>query len=181
MAKLRFLFYNAKIDGHLLDNLIAGYTALFPCNWGTLGYSHAELWFPDEQGSFGYGNVICGQTFSATLRDGCNGTRFQDASITMKHPARWDWIELEVTDEQLALAGQIARQELGKKYDLLGFFGFVIPGLYNPEMMDYCSEVCTYIAWRIGLLWYQQRTISPKRMYKKIAQIKEIQDRRLFE
>jgi len=177
MAKLRFLFYLAKVDGKLLDDILSLYSGLFPCNWGSEGYSHAEIWFPDSGGRFvdEEDGSYCGITFSSTMRGDVNGTRFEIASVLLRHPERWDWIEIEVTKEQLELAHRVACEELGKKYDLLGILGFVIPGIYNPDDKWYCSEVVAYIAYRIWILNKHHTTISPRRLSKKINQVKEKQ------
>ncbi len=35
----------SKQDEHRIDDFIAWYTGLFPCNWGTPPYSHSEIGF----------------------------------------------------------------------------------------------------------------------------------------
>lgn len=186
MKKIRFVFYRAKIDGHALDDAINIWTwtlAFISFQWNRLkyAYSHCEIWLPDEDydgfystlvltspTTFGQTGII-GQCFSSTTRDNAKGVRFALASEVLKHPDRWDYIEVEITDEKYNEMISAAKVEEGCLYDYKGLFGFFwFRDSQDPEKW-YCSEICSYLACIIGLITLPNYRISPRRLAKVLA------------
>ncbi len=145
MKKYRTLFYEAKVgDGKYIDNLISLSTQLLHC-WRLLdrgqrkvimaGYSHEEIWTPDEDGKFSIVNCHhCSMTRVNCFLNGCpssssvyylgtcwtstmgqvrggnnvgTGTCKRSASLVLKHPERWSYTEHLVSDY---------------KYDLMAYY-----------------------------------------------------------
>ncbi|MCK5017555.1 MAG: hypothetical protein KAS32_10850 [Candidatus Peribacteraceae bacterium] len=159
--KVRFLFYKAAIDGKILDNAISSWTGLFPCNWGTKGYSHVE--FEAE-----------GRCFSSTTRGGARGVRFAPSKEVLKHPERWDYVEYDAPEERLRRTLRHMSKLVGLKYDYNGILGFFLP--WNTESKDkwYCSEICALVAYELKLIPYHKR-ISPRRLSKIMGGAKPLQ------
>ncbi len=178
MANIRFLFYKAAVDGKWLDDAISIYTGIFPCNWGTKGYSHVECWFADENGEFeildpepqhcgddNWDVKYAGQCFSSTTRGDAKGVRFAPASEVLRHPERWDYQEFEVKGKTLRIIKGWCALQVGLKYDFAGLFGFFLPFNIHNERRWYCSEVCGYTAYLFSLIKHRKR-ISPRRLSK---------------
>lgn len=123
MTKVRNMFYKPEwFDGKSLDNGIDIYTrhANFWVNpakldmgiierWkllSKLSCSHAEMWFPEEDGQFdcimfNFGMVYSGQMFTSTMRmneanGNTDGIVMRPADDVLKHPERWWYSEFEV-------------------------------------------------------------------------------------
>lgn len=132
-TKIRYVFYVAKFDlwnvirgkrkPHLIDDGISLWTGLF--NWWTPGYSHWEGWKPGPSGNFI--NVDCvtsldgiivpipffeGTCYTSTMRGKDNGTVKRPASGVFTNPERWDFVELEVTDNSMAEATEWADERV---------------------------------------------------------------------
>jgi len=123
---MRVAFYRARF-GHVWDWVIA----LFSRG----RYSHCELVF----------NAYT--WFSSSSRDG--GTRFK--CIDPK-PGVWDFLELDLTGKQAALALEKCHEECGCKYDWLGVFRFAFPFFRENSAKWFCSEVCAAALQEAGLL-----------------------------
>lgn len=177
MKKIRFLFYKAKVDGHLLDDAINIWTwtlAFISFQWNRLkyAYSHAEIWFLEDKSEFELSPHIdssrwfVGQCFSSTTRGGAKGVRFAPACVVLNHPDRWDYIEVEISNKQYADIILLAETETGCLYDYKGIFGFFwFRNVQDPEKW-YCSEICAYLADKIGLIKLSNYRISPRRLAK---------------
>ena len=148
--KIRFLFYKAKLgDGKILDNLISGWTgmlSLFRLDLRLLGFSHMEVWLPDEIGNFTYGSCL-----SSASRGGKVGVRFAPAEEVLKNPKRWWYIEVEVKPERLEVALEEAKRLVGLPYDYAGILGFVIPFVKNDPGKWYCSEISCWFGKLCGI------------------------------
>lgn len=177
--KIRFCFYKAKIDGKFLDNAIAAWTGLFPCNWGTPPYSHVEVWFPnlisgengDEFGSFGRGLLWS----SSTRGRKWPGVRCGFPSEILKHPERWDILEFDGLDErEVKKAALWCHSQIHKSYDFAGIFGFFWPWPWpwNTQKDDdwYCSTFGAKVAWLLRLTSKLWKRISPRRLWRKLEQ-----------
>lgn len=169
MKKVRFAFYIAKFDlinvirgkrkPHLIDDGISLWTGLF--NWWTPGYSHSEVWIqslffpshnPDEAITVFEISDLPGTHFgfcyTSTMRGDHNGTVKRAAQDVFTHPERWEYIELEVTDESFeeATAWADYRVKLHMSYALGDLLRFAMPlwllkklHLDDPER-EICSE-----------------------------------------
>ena len=81
-------------------------------------------------------------SFSSTMRDNANGTRFKN--IEYSHPEYWDSIVIQVTDAEEDKMLKKARAMLGMKYDLFGLLSFSTPlNIINPSVnKTWCCEAC---------------------------------------
>ena len=208
MNKIRVLFYKTKIDGKFLDNGISDWTWLLAFvrgDWKALkyDYSHMEIWLEEQEG-YGFASVefndtgtapetihYLGQCFSSTTRGSANGVRFAPASEVLKHPERWDYIEIDLDEvygymfnaegdefadiracygnKRIADAMSWAKKQLGKPYDYKGILGFFWPKpIHHPDKW-YCSEICMQflkIAW---ITDKRYKRISPRRSARVLA------------
>jgi hypothetical protein len=169
--KIRVLFYKAKVDGKLLDDAISIYTGVLPCNWGTEGYSHVEIWWPDDYGSFEIvsdsGNAYyVGECFSSTTRGQWKGVRVAPTDEVLKHPDRWDCLEMEVEDDLFYKAKDTIWSEIGKPYDHKGIFGFFWPWPVQDKNKWYCSEIVAFFLFLVKKLLKREVRISPRRLSK---------------
>ena len=72
-------------DDHVIDDVISGYTGLFPCNWGSIKTDH------EERGYYLDGKLWF---FSSCARNEVGaqkktGTRWIDADTLLRTPERW--------------------------------------------------------------------------------------------
>ncbi len=186
-TRIRFLFHK-PIGEHGIGKVIVGLTWLYALfySWKALKYhfSHEEAWIPDDSycertginavihkgfvaeatGGTSYSNFhrYIGQCFSSTTRGKVNGVRFAPASEVLKHPERWDYIEVEVDAFRLEVALEEAKKLEGKKYDFLGILGFVSPLIIQDRKRWYGSEICNWFKCLCGIQKLDKR-ISPRR------------------
>ena len=152
--RIRVLFYRAKWDGHLLDNAISLWTKIF--NWNTGPYSHAEIWIPDEHGNFTDDEFevpktqwILGTAFTSTMRGDVNGVVKRPAAEVLKHPGRWDYIEIEVSEHDYKMILRWMEVTVAKNpgYDIRCILSFF---WYRREFKSdkfICSEFCERALW----------------------------------
>lgn len=96
--------------------------------WWTKGrYSHCEMVFNDD-----LENAMCA---SSSQRDG--GVRMKLIDLTT---GRWDVFDLKDCDEHAAY--RWFDKHNGKKYDIPGLFGFVLPWRTHHPNRWFCSEAC---------------------------------------
>ncbi len=145
-------------DKHKVDDVIAGFTGLFPCNKGTPAVSHTERgYFIDGELWF----------FSSTSRPELgtskeNGTRWIRGRDLLRNPERWI---LQVKPlSKYTLQDEIARANscVGMKYDFVGVVAdfTLIVDLIKKKKTVYCSKVCRYLETGI---WQR---MSPRGCYK---------------
>jgi hypothetical protein len=91
--------------------------------WTNSPYSHCEIVFSD------------GISASSSIED--KGVRFKYIEMS---PDKWDLIDLPNSDE--LYARNFFQQNLGKKYDILGLFGFIWRRGTNSKDKYFCSEIC---------------------------------------
>lgn len=158
--KLRFIFHKPKGELRLwplrcVGALIVGWTwflALFHSKGKALKYnfSHVELLIPEvHRGK--EGQIIAyawwkGECFSSTTRGGAKGVRFAPASEVLKHPERWEYIEVEVDDERFEVAIEEARRLVGNGYDYGYIISFLQPFIVQKKEDWACSEICDWFA-----------------------------------
>ena len=152
MRRIEVYLYRDHKDA--VDKLIAGYTGLFPCNWGTAPYSHAAMGFETSVGLI--------ETFESTSRkdNGVNGTRWAMKDVLLRNPDRWDMYWKMVTPETSDKMRIRANAETCKRYDWLGIAGFALPVGINNKEKWYCSEVVWYV------LTGKIQRVSPRRLSK---------------
>ena len=128
-------------------------------NFGNLHW----LGFKDDYYIEGITNRYQGQCFSSTTRGNANGVRFAPASEVLKHPERWEYIEVEVDTERLEVAEDEATLLIGRKYDYAALFGFLQPFDTQNEKKWYCSEICMWFAHLVRATKKRHKRISPRR------------------
>ena len=140
-------------------------------------FRHVEVWFPDDVGLFSnipaYADpkaILYGKYFSATTRGENKGVRFAPASEVLKHPNRWDYIEVEVKDERIENYMPVFQEKVGLAYDFAGIAGFALP--FNPQDKNkwFCSEICAWVAFVLWILPYWHKRISPRRLAKLLVE-----------
>jgi len=163
-------------------------------NWKALkyNYSHEEAWFPDKNGNFIFplkpyqscehmgclahtthpcescgriaGRPYVGECFSSTTRGDAEGVRFAPASEVLKHPERWDYIEIEVDDDRFEVAYAEAKRLDGLKYDYGYILDFLWPfTMFQKEKRWACSEICDWLKVLLRVWSHQHKRISPRR------------------
>jgi len=161
---IRVLLYLPKNrDGSYLDNAIDIHTWLYRWTWQkevgghinpALRCSHAELWFPDEQGRYQYETPLmvyaktnkpikaCGQCYTSTLRDKVNGVAMRPASRVLTTPARWNYFNIELTDSEYESMYNYALFQASQniRYGKLTIASFFLPFRINEKSCDICSE-----------------------------------------
>ena len=140
--------------------------------WTWCWYSHVELWKPNQDcfvNPYSCGLQIVGTTYSSTMRGDDNGTRSADASLVLKHPERWDYMEIAVTDEQyellrLIMAVDVEHNKGYAKWDILKF---ISPIHFPDNERNICSEAVNNWLVIIGIL-LEFGIVSPGKLYKKL-------------
>jgi hypothetical protein len=103
------------------------------------------------------------------MRGDDNGTRSADASLVLKHPERWDYMEIAVTDEQyellrLIMAVDVEHNKGYAKWDILKF---ISPIHFPDNERNICSEAVNNWLVIIGIL-LEFGIVSPGKLYKKL-------------
>jgi hypothetical protein len=124
--------------GRLFDKLIRLYTRS--------RYSHVELCINDL--------LYSADAWSGYVR--CRG-------VGGFNPAHWEIVEVDVPPGVISFLGQ----QLLKRYDWLGIFGFFWFGVQNPSRW-YCSELCA------RALGYTDNPVSPRKLYEIVTGIKNV-------
>lgn len=151
--KVRFLFYKARFEFRnflktrqirLVDDAISLWT--WPWNIGTGPYAHCEVWLPNFRGDFKivirWSSDYSGTCYTSTLRDNYKGTCKRPASEVLKHPERWDYVEIEIEEkdyERLVywMDLEVENNQGYGKLDILKFFGL---GMFADKLRNICSE-----------------------------------------
>ncbi len=163
MGKLRFLFFKAGRDGKVLDNGISIWSAIlavvrFDFKSLPYNYSHVEL-----------ENVAAQMCFSATTRGEWKGVRLAPSSEVLKHPERWDYIEVEVPQDSIDRYFEWAKTQVGRPYDYWGIFGFFWFWNTQDGRKDYCSELIAAAAYSLLVLYVLYKRVSPRRLARILA------------
>ncbi len=191
-TKIRFVYHKPKGEfrlwpPRLIGSAIVGLTWIYALFYGKgkalkYNYSHEEVWLPDENGEFGgikpcgkrridnaHQVLFKGECFSSTTRGEWKGVRFAPAYEVLKHPDRWDYIEVEVDSERLEVAVAEAHRLVGAGYDFLGILGFLNPFPVQNKIWWYCSEVCHWFKRLCYSGTPAEKRISPRRSAYKLA------------
>lgn len=130
---MKIAFYKAKKS--FIDKTI--------CFFTNGPYSHAELIFDD------------GISFSSSLPD--HGVRFKHITYNVQS---WDFIVVNLSPENEHKVRDFCEKQQGKKYDLLGVLGFVMP-LQQEKKKWFCSEIIIRALQEAGLY----RWVIPSRIH----------------
>ena len=179
MAKIRIMYYK-PVWGKWIGLGISGWTKLW--NWNTMSLSHVELWTPNEDGNFTRISPISpilyqytGDMFTSTMgqtggknRNG-DGVVLRPASEVLKHPERWWYQEVEVSEDDLELIRNHCkfRAQMGIGYDKKAILSFFFPWRFHDKNKDICSEAVWFELFRHELL-SAMKIFSPRRMSKRI-------------
>lgn len=148
----------SRQDEHRVDDFIAGYTGLFPCNWKTPPCSHTEIGF-EVDGEVWY--------FSSTSRNELgagqkNGTRWVLGKDLLRHPDRWIIQEKKFKPYEIINKVRRANSLIGQQYDFVGVVAdFTLPvDLDKVKKTIYCSKAVHFVD--TG----KHKRISPRRRWK---------------
>jgi hypothetical protein len=151
-------YHANRQDKHLIDDVIAGWTGIFPCNWGTPPLSHTEI-------GLVFGDEIW--FFSATSRpelgtEKLNGTRWIKAESLLRNINRWSFQIKKLDFVEAWLRGIRANRLIGMRYDYVGVVAdFILPvDLAKVKNVIYCSKAVYYT--HTG----EHKRISPRRIWK---------------
>lgn len=179
MKKIRIIFYRAKLgDKHALDDVISLWTGIF--NWGTGPYSHVELWVPDKHGEFGgvkpvgkidleaaHQTLFKGTCYTSTMRGDSKGVVKRPASEILKNAKRWDYCEIEVSEE-MDYADMIDTAEtavrIGFGYDFKAVMSFFWPWRVHDGNKYICSEFVYLLLNDLGVFKGFGKCPSPRRL-----------------
>lgn len=127
--------------------------------WTWSKYSHVELILDVVEGT-------TGQMFSSSYAD--DGVRFILRG-SRKAPD-YDYVDIPISEDERHTIFINAINELGKNYDLLGVFRFVIPLIHDDANDWFCSEICTYLLKSIGKLPHvTPNKVTPKELYQLVT------------
>ena len=166
MTSIRLLNYRAARDGHVLDDIISLWTAIF--NPGTGPYSHSEIWYPSYMRGSAERSYEYGMCYSSTMRGSEHGTCLRPASAIIKHPERWDFIEIPVEESMLAYAIRRAEGsvENNEGYDKLMLLSFAWPVRFGSASKQICSEAAQqFMFW--CCIFQNIHSWSPRRLSKR--------------
>ena len=153
-------------DEHWVDDLIAWWTGLFPCNKNTPAISHTEVGFKVD-GAWWF--------FSSTSRpelgsSGRNGTRWIKESKLLRNPKRWLLqtggqrcnTKTAFVSDDVKTEIDRANSLIGQPYDFIGVvFDFISPiDLIKRKRSIYCSKAVRYV------LNGDFVRVSPRQQYK---------------
>ena len=105
----------------------AGFNAKLIAWWTNGPYSHVELLIHD------YNDITYMWTASSTE----NKVR---KKIHKHNPGRYDYIDLEMSEEDIDKIERFFKMIEGQEYDWLGIMGFVMPALRDRTTKWFCSE-----------------------------------------
>jgi len=71
-------------------------------------------------------------------------------------------MEFEVEAERFEVALAEAHRQEGKSYDWWGLFGFLTPFAIQEKEKWYCSEICCWFAYLVGVLPKRYKKIDPR-------------------
>lgn len=136
-------------DGHAIDNIIDVWTHIWnPRVPDVLRCSHSELWLPNDLHQFKNDDgLYAGTCHTSTMRGkNINGVVTRPASDVFKHPERWTYINITVSNEEYTAIKNFClyRASLGLKYGTATLFTFFwYRRSFNPDS-PICSGECWY-------------------------------------
>lgn len=146
--KIKVAFYKGK--GDFVNTIVRW--------WTNSVYSHAELVLPDDVTWIGISPFVKSKI---------------DKKIKLQiEPADWDFVTIEVTEQQYEIIMQFFSDTKGAGYDWVGMLlSQFLPCKIKHRRRWYCSEWITYalriacvIDWRT-LRLYDRKDLSPQVLY----------------
>lgn len=175
--KIRILLHKPK-KWDILGQLIRFWTWLISAKNRTIGgYDHTEVWTPrwgeifevpklDFKTQVEIGSFYLGTCWTSTMKDKAKGTVKRPASDVIHNPARWDYIEVELTDDQYDDLLTCMEWEVrhNKGYGILDFAKFFGLGwLIRDKNRNICSEFVNNALWKADVL-DKFGVVSPRRL-----------------
>lgn len=153
--RIKVAFYKGK--GNWLNGIVRWWTKSI--------YSHAELVFPD-------GNIWIG--ISPFLK-----SKVASRTKLLIDYSEWDFIAIEVTQEQIDIIMEFYDDTKGHGYDWIGMLlSQFLPCKIKHKKRWYCSEWIAYALriacvfdWRIIKI-YDRKDLSPAVLYELVKEIK---------
>jgi hypothetical protein len=171
MKKIRILFYvTPRFKWKYKVNWLISL-------WTRSKYSHCELWVPNDVGFFDKGEwdymwQPLGLCYTSTMRGDHNGTVKRPASEVLDHPEHWEYVEVELADDQYELLTCIMNLAVGQNagYATWDILKFLSPVHFSDNKRYICSEFCNDMLVWIEILkdW---GIISPKKLHKKLTKL----------
>lgn len=174
--KIRILLHKPK-RWDILGQAIRFWTGLISAKNRTAGpYDHAEVWTPNtivpvKPESLQFGVTMdrfypAGTCWTSTLKDKARGTVKRPASDVIHNPARWDYIEFDLTEGQHDdLMGYMELQVgINKGYGIFDFAKFFGLGwLIRDKSRNICSEFVNNALWQADVV-DKFGVVSPRRL-----------------
>jgi len=142
MAKIEVYFYRPDYDHRLLDNIIAGWTAI----WNRRAVKHGLICSHAEIG--------LGDNCWTSTMDGGRGVVCRPKTEVLKHPHRWFYFEFEIMDSLAVQLRNILDFAIANNagYDKLAILSFFFPVRFGNQDKFICSEFVYRILYRIAQL-----------------------------
>ncbi len=130
MAKVEVYFYRPDYDHRLLDNIIAGWTAI----WNRRAVKHGLICSHTE---IGFGD----NCWTSTM-DGGQGVVCRPKQEVLKNPRRWFYFEFDITDNQAIQLRYVLDFKLANNagYDKVAILSFFFPVRFGNPQKYICSE-----------------------------------------
>ena len=162
--KIKIAFYRGK--GNCINGIVRW--------WTKSVYSHAELVLPDGVSWLGISPFLKSKVASRKK--------------LIIDPSEWDFIALDVTQEQVDIIMEFFDDTEGHGYDWIGMLlSQFLPCKIKHKKRWYCSEWIAYalrtagiINWRVIKI-YDQCDLSPKKLHEIITTQKKEQQECLLE
>lgn len=158
-----------KQDKYRIDDIIAGYTGIFPCNWGTPPSSHSE------GGVFVNGKLwFASSTSRPELGErGVDGVRWIEASVMLRNPERWILHIEPMSRYDIGEAIGRANSLVGWRYDKIGVvLDFAFPSSFRYIIMNWFKKAIKKI-YCSKFTWYMKtgkmKRMSPRQLTKRVS------------
>ena len=158
MKKIRFLYYMARKDGKVMDDIIGRSThrhnedAMRACGFDPSDVpmlAHCEV---EIEPSYGIFNRVCYTSTMGQMRNHGilrnlfskgDGTVCRPSEEVLKNPERWLYIDIFVDDDTFRVIEDWLNTEVAnnKGYDILCILSFLFPRRFHSSKKNICSEV----------------------------------------
>ena len=153
--KLHIAFF--KGEGNFLNTIVRWWTKSI--------YSHAELVLPDGESWLGISPFV--------------KSKVTKRKKLLIDPKEWDFVALEITEEQLEIIMEFFEDTSGHGYDWIGMLlSQFLPCKIKHKKRWYCSEWIAYALriacvfdWRIIKI-YERKDLSPAVLFDLVMDIK---------
>jgi hypothetical protein len=149
---VKIAFY--KGEGNIINRIVR--------RWTSSPYSHAELVMPDNKTWIGISPFLYSEVSARNV--------LKDPNLNLED---WDFLNFDVTDEQISIIMEFYEQTKGNRYDWVGMLlSQVGPFVIKQEKKWYCSEWIAYALRIAGVFdWktikiYDQKDLSPATLYR---------------